>query len=296
MILTTLDQKLEFVQGKVVAGLDVAQARHFGQWPRVDGRPAGAPRSFPNSREGFVGFLADRPAEAAVVVGLESTGPYWLPLAHWLAAQPAVTVVLVNPAHVKQAKELDDNSPTKSDPKDAGVIARLVHQGRFLRWTPRVRVWAHLQSLAVLRQQQRTAVNQWENRIAGWVAQYFPEFRTVFMSWRGKAALWVLHTTPLPPDVLREGVAGIAAGMSNATHHRVGLSRATPLVAAAGTSVGVPEGLEVARYQLAQYLMMWESSRQALAATEAEQQRVVAERGYGETLQSVPGLGPIPFT
>ena len=70
MILTTLDQELEFVQGKVVAGIDGAQARHFGQWLRVDGRPAGAPRSFPNSRAGFVGFLADRPAEASSVLKL----------------------------------------------------------------------------------------------------------------------------------------------------------------------------------------------------------------------------------
>ena len=85
---------------------------------------------------GFHQVLAAAPA-SPVVVGMESTGPYWLPLAHGLAAQAEVTVVLVHLAHVKRAKELDGNSPTKSDPKDAGVIARLVAEGRFQTWTPR---------------------------------------------------------------------------------------------------------------------------------------------------------------
>jgi len=39
--------------------------------------------------------------------------------------------VLVNPAHVKKSKSLDDNSPTKTDKKDARVIAQLVKDGRY---------------------------------------------------------------------------------------------------------------------------------------------------------------------
>jgi transposase len=166
-------------------------------------------------------------------------GPYWLPLAHWLAVQPGVTVVLVNPAHVKRVKELDDNTPTKSDAKDAGVIARLVAEGRFLPWSPREGVWAELQTLAVLRRQQRQAVSQWENRIAGWLTLYFPEFRQVFKRWEGKAALWVLDHGPLPQDVRSQGPEVLTAGMLDATHHRVGSKRARALEAAAATSVGL---------------------------------------------------------
>ena len=42
-----------------------------------------------------------------------------------------ITVVLVNPYATKQAKELDDNSQTKSDKKDALTIAKLVKDGRY---------------------------------------------------------------------------------------------------------------------------------------------------------------------
>lgn len=45
--------------------------------------------------------------------------------------QEGIHAVLVNPYHTKKAKELDDNSQTKSDKKDALTIARLVKDGRY---------------------------------------------------------------------------------------------------------------------------------------------------------------------
>ncbi len=61
---------------------------------------------------------------------MEPTGHYWKPLANYLP-ECGFTVVGVNPCHTKKAKELDDNSPTKSDKKDALTIARLVKDGRY---------------------------------------------------------------------------------------------------------------------------------------------------------------------
>ncbi|WP_397334378.1 transposase [Paenibacillus glycanilyticus] len=65
-----------------------------------------------------------------VVVGMEPTGFYWRNLAHFLREQH-VTCAVVNSLHVKKSKELDDNSPTKNDIKDAKVITQLVKDGRY---------------------------------------------------------------------------------------------------------------------------------------------------------------------
>ena len=43
-----------------------------------------------------------------IMVGMEPTGHYWINLASWLMNE-GITVVLVNPHHVKKSKELDDN-------------------------------------------------------------------------------------------------------------------------------------------------------------------------------------------
>lgn len=41
------------------------------------------------------------------------------------------TLVMVNPFSVKKIKELDDNSPNKTDSKEPKAIAKLVVDGRY---------------------------------------------------------------------------------------------------------------------------------------------------------------------
>lgn len=65
-----------------------------------------------------------------VMVGCEPTGHYWFNFAQYVK-QSGMTLVLVNTYHVKQTKELDDNSPTKNDSKDPKRIAKLVSEGRY---------------------------------------------------------------------------------------------------------------------------------------------------------------------
>nr|WP_277601312.1 transposase [Marinitoga sp. 38H-ov] len=67
-----------------------------------------------------------------VILGMEPSGHYWKALAWQMKISEEVDYVVgVNPYHVKKSKEFDDNSPGKSDRKDAGVIARLIRDGRY---------------------------------------------------------------------------------------------------------------------------------------------------------------------
>jgi transposase len=61
---------------------------------------------------------------------MEPTGHYWLGLAAWLKDR-CLQVVLVNPHLVKKNKENRDNTPSKSDIKDAFVIADMVKNGYY---------------------------------------------------------------------------------------------------------------------------------------------------------------------
>lgn len=63
-----------------------------------------------------------------VIVGMEPAGHYWLSLARWLTSQ-GIESVLVNPHLVKKNKENRDNAPSKSDRKDALVIADMIKNG-----------------------------------------------------------------------------------------------------------------------------------------------------------------------
>jgi len=109
----------------------------------------------------------------------------------------------VNPYHVKKSKELDDNSPSKTDRKDAGTIAGLVQQGRFLTCILPKGIYAELRNLYTAREQERSKLNGAINRLQAFLDEYFPEFSLVFKNLLGMTAWWVLRNLPFPEDILK---------------------------------------------------------------------------------------------
>lgn len=112
----------------LVVGTDIAKKIHVARASDVRGIELGKPLTFDNSRHGFEKLLtwmrslmSDHSFDH-VIFGVEPTGHYWMNLAQFLRHE-GVQVVLVKPLHVKKTKELEDNSPTKNDRKDARFIS-----------------------------------------------------------------------------------------------------------------------------------------------------------------------------
>ena len=131
-------------EGTLMVTVDIGVASNTGYCTTVDGRDI-KPFKFDNTREGFEKFwhmvvaTKNRFSCNEVMVGYESTGPYAEPLVHYLMNKP-VTIVQVNPMHTKRMKEVNDNSPLKTDDKDPRVIADIHTAGTCLeRCRPRRR-------------------------------------------------------------------------------------------------------------------------------------------------------------
>ena len=92
--------------------------------------------SFGNDLGGYLAFTKRldgyRPSVDAekVMASCEPTGHYWFSFARYVK-QSGMALVLADPYHVKQTKELDDNSPTRNDSKAPRTIARLVSERRY---------------------------------------------------------------------------------------------------------------------------------------------------------------------
>ena len=113
-----------------------------------------------------------------VIVGYESTGPYAEPLVHYLMDKP-VRIVQVNPLHTKRLKEVNDNSPGKTDDKDPRVIADIIRLGRAFSIVVPEGDAAYLRRLNNARERhvgERTALL---NQMQQLVFLIFPEFKTV---------------------------------------------------------------------------------------------------------------------
>jgi transposase len=87
--------------------------------------------SFANDIEGFNTFnqwiekLRTENGKTEIMIGCEPTGHYWFALSKYVTDHK-MNLVMVNPFSVKKIKELDDNSPKKTDAKDPKTIAKLV--------------------------------------------------------------------------------------------------------------------------------------------------------------------------
>jgi transposase len=125
-------------EGTLIATVDIGATVNTGYCTTVDGRDIKVFR-FGNTREGFDKFWSlvvackTRVHCDEVIVGYESTGPYAEPLVHYLMDKP-VRIVQVNPMHTKRLKEVNDNSPGKTDDKDPRVIADIIKLGRALKY------------------------------------------------------------------------------------------------------------------------------------------------------------------
>ncbi|TFB12679.1 IS110 family transposase, partial [Filobacillus milosensis] len=127
----------------LVIGVDIAQHIHVARAVNFRGIAVGHPISFENNEVGFtrllnwINKLKATNGFVTEIIGMEPTGHYWLNLSRWLHEQN-MDVVTVNPHLVKKNKENRDNTQSKSDKKDALVIADMVKNGyyAFIRPTP----------------------------------------------------------------------------------------------------------------------------------------------------------------
>jgi transposase len=118
----------------LVVGVDIAQQVHVARAVNYRGIVVGNPLSFENNEVGFTrllewinGLKALKNFDKAIV-GMEPTGHYWINLSKWIYEQN-IDVVTVTPHLVKKNKENRDNTQSKSDKKDALVIADMVKNG-----------------------------------------------------------------------------------------------------------------------------------------------------------------------
>ena len=292
-------EKRALVYGNVlIVGVDVAKKNHYARIYNSMGIDVVKPFYFHNSREGFCRLLGkiseakEKEKAERVIIGMEPTGHYWKPLAYFLK-EAGYTVVIVNPYHVKNSKEMEDNSQDKNDRKDAGLIAQLVKEGKFLHCILPEGIYAELRTLYITRQQEHKKLNAALCQLKAIVDEYFPELMEVFKSLLGKAAQWVLRSCPFPKDILSLKLEELEEGLKQASNSRVGIKRAEALRQAAEKSIGVKEGLEGAKVKLQACLEEIEFYQGQIRKTEEAMGRYLEETGLANYLLSIPGVGVV---
>lgn len=292
-------EKLEAITLKtLIVGVDIAKHNQWARFVDCRGIEHNKALKFENNRNGFNTILA-RIYEICknedfnkVIVGMEPTGHYWKAFANFLLKQTKITVVLVNPYHTKKAKELDDNSQTKSDKKDALTIAKLVKDGRYFETYLPHDIYAELRGLTTTRNSMNKRKKSIANTITAVLDEYFPEFEKVFRHpFKGKTAMHLLKICPVPKFVLELGEEGVLEEIRKAVKKTVGRKKAVQLVEAAKESIGVDYGEYAARFKIQQLMEELELLQRQLEALEAEMEAALKKTEIAEYLLSIDGMG-----
>ena len=294
----TNSQKLEVITtSTLIVGVDIAKKLQWARFTDYRGLELGKALKFRNDKNGFETILTSIRTICKlkkldkVIVGMEPTGHYWKPLANYLILNK-ITVVMVNPYHTKRAKELDDNSPTKSDKKDSLTIARLIRDGRYYEVYMPQDIFAELRVLSNSRISLMKRHNAIKNTITAVMDEYFPEFVTVFKHpFKGKASMQVMRSCPFPSLILGLGVNGVLAEIKKAVKKTVGFKKAKQLVETAKESIGVTYGTVSAKLKLELMIEELELLTKQLEQIEKAMEQALADTGMKETVLSIPGIG-----
>ena len=287
----------EIKEDTLIVTIDIGLEMNKGYCTTTDGRDT-KPFRFDNTRTGLETLWSmivvnrNRFRCNEVIVGYESTGPYGEPVGHYLAKKP-VTVVQVNPMHTKRVKEINDNSPLKTDDKDPRVIADIILLGHALSVVIPEGDAAYLRRLNNSRERhvgERTALF---NQLQQLVFVLFPEFRRVIKDMKTRTALSIL-TRYLTPGIIG-GLKKEELGeeMRKKSRGKFGERHAEMLIGLAKDTIGIREGAAGLSMDIRHILIQLELVNRLIAEIEDEMGRILTRVPYSAKLLSIKGLGTV---
>lgn len=285
---------------KILVGVDVAKHKHCAVLITNTNQIITKPFFFNNTIEGFEILHKELKkqensivSKSNILIGMEPTGHYWKALANFLQDN-GYKVVMVNPAHTKKAKELDDNSQTKNDKKDSLVIARLVKDGRFNQVYIPTEIYSELRVLTNTRHELLRKTTSIKNRVIAIIDEYFPEYTKAFKDiFKSISSIRILKNIPMPEDIVRKEIDEIVNIMRAGSKRGQGKKRAQKIKELATQSVGVKHGLTSTRVQLSMYIQDYELLVNQIEKIENEMVECLNKTEYGQRLLSIAGIGTV---
>ena len=287
---------MQITESTLVIGVDIAKSKHYARAFDWRGIEVDKVINFKANCRGFNYFIewaeevAKKNNKDKIVIGVEPTGHYWYTFARRIVDEEYM-LVQVNPFHVKNSKEMDDNNPSKSDRKDPKTIAMLVKDGRYqIPYLPKG-IYAEIRKANNIREEILKDIGKIKNKIQRWIDTYFPEFDDVFKKWDGKTAMITLEKLTFPEKISELEAEEILEIWRTVVKRGVGIKRAEKLLKEAKESVGVNEGLEFASYEIKLLLNEYKKLVNRIEELEEKITKIVKKISGVSKIIEIKGVG-----
>ncbi|MEW6215925.1 MAG: IS110 family transposase, partial [Nitrospirota bacterium] len=291
-------KKFKVVNDKtLIVTVDVSKDKHMG-YCRCPDRSEMKPFEFFNNGRGFnefwnrISMVKKANNLEEIIVGFESTGPYAEPLIQFLRSKP-VKIVQVNPMHTKRLKELQGNSPNKTDYKDPKVIADIIELGHALTVVIPEGIAAELRRLIHARERSMQRRIALLNQLQELMFIIFPEFLKVMNDIKTKSAQYLIKHYPTPQDIIGYGIEELANTLRKVSRGKFGKKRAEELFTTAQTSVGITEGQRSIVLEIREILSHIEACGSFIDKLEKGMSQNLERVSYSRYILSIKGIGEI---
>lgn len=242
----------------------------------------------------LVDFL--RSAATPCRIALEPTADYHRTLAYRLVSE-GFDLVLVSSVAGARLREAVFNSWDKNDPKDAGVILRLLKQGMTQRYCDPLLMQTHdLQEMSKTYHHIAQARTHLQHiLITHYLTLYWPELERFWLPQRNEWFIRLLLRFPTPRSVMALTLPQFIEVMWPLIGRRVNKgAKIEEIYALAARSIALPipeDSPAVAsfRLQLERYLQLC----QARERLEVQADTLLSTRPDYQRLRTLPGVGPI---
>ena len=295
-----LRQRRVLVDGKILIGIDPAKRNHQAALVGTDGVQIGASFSFPVNNNGFEIILWKNIAKHlpmcnpnTVLFAVETSCNLWQTLAFFLHVVKGYTVVLVSPLSTHHERPIMNLDFSRTDPKDAFLIASLARRGAFSLYEKFSTHSNALHALGITYDKLRKDLARNRARLRAHLERIFPEFLTV-LSPDTDSALFLLKKYLFPDEFAAVEIDHETPTLEKLSRRQHGRATLVRLQALAQNSIGIIKQDEeriADRLTLNAWIAQIESLEAQIKPVRTELVRLAEQLPDFELITSLNGVG-----
>jgi transposase len=238
--------------GRHVIGIDISLKNHSAAGLTAAGQPFGRSISFSNDRAGVdrleTLLLKPMGGPGQILIGMEATGHYWMPIFFELRAR-RYDCIVINPIQTRGQFRTRIRKTT-TDKLDARSIADLVHRGKAL--AARIPSEDTLRLRLQVRQRWRLVhlASDLSRFAHSLIDRLFPEFHDHFHTPLNATGRALLRQIGLAPQALVDHAIEVHSLARRASRARLSTSDIDTLIQRARASIGIRQAEDVLVSQL----------------------------------------------
>jgi hypothetical protein len=207
MISIQLQNKRHLIDGKNIVGIDLAKFKHLAAVVEPAGNLIGKSFSFDVSNDGYATVLWQKLLHIlpnsnpdTTVFAIETSCNLWITLAFCLHHE-GYQVLLVSPLTTFHSRPIMSQDFSRTDPKDAFLVASNAHQGFFDLYQSFTSMSNAMRRLSITYSKLRKDLAQNRARLRASIEQIFPEFLS-FISLKTQTGMYLLKQYLFPGDFI----------------------------------------------------------------------------------------------